>query len=125
GVVRAYMAHHQAMGIVAIANALLDGQMRERFHASPIIQATELLLQERMPRSVALARPAAQKIRAATKLELDTPEMKRRFYSPHSRIPRTHLLSSGNYAVMLTGAGSGYSRWRNLDVTRWREDVTC
>ncbi|HYK79203.1 MAG TPA: glucoamylase family protein, partial [Micropepsaceae bacterium] len=125
GVVRAYMAHHQAMGIVAIANALLDGQMRERFHASPIIQATELLLQERMPRSVALARPAAQKIRAATKLELDTPEMKRRFYSPHSRIPRTHLLSNGTYAVMLTGAGSGYSRWRNLDVTRWREDVTC
>ena len=51
--------------------------------------------------------------------------MKRRFNSPHSRIPRTHLLSNGTYAVMVTGAGSGYSRWRNLDVTRWREDVTC
>jgi len=25
---------------------------------------------------------------------------------------------------MLTGAGSGYSRWRDLAVTRWREDVT-
>ena len=25
---------------------------------------------------------------------------------------------------MLTTAGSGYSRWRDLAVTRWREDVT-
>ncbi len=35
-----------------------------------------------------------------------------------------HLLSNGRYAVMLTAAGSGYSRWRDLGVTRWREDVT-
>ncbi len=45
-VVRAFMAHHQGMTVVAIANALLDGEMRTRFHAEPIIQATELLLQE-------------------------------------------------------------------------------
>ena len=40
-------------------------------------------------------------------------------------MPRTHLLSNGGYAVMITTAGSGYSRWRDLAVTRWREDVTC
>jgi cyclic beta-1,2-glucan synthetase len=39
--------------------------------------------------------------------------------------PRTHLLSNGNYSVMLTAAGSGYSRWRDLALTRWREDPTC
>ncbi len=58
-IVRAYMAHHQGMTIVAIANTLLDGVMRERFHAEPSIQATELLLQERTPRDVAVARPRA------------------------------------------------------------------
>ena len=26
---------------------------------------------------------------------------------------------------MLTAAGSGYSTWRDLAVTRWREDATC
>src|SRR6185369_6318211 len=46
-VVRAYMAHHQGMTITAIADALHDGAMRARFHAEPIIRATELLLQER------------------------------------------------------------------------------
>src|SRR6185295_6504704 len=44
---------------------------------------------------------------------------------PYERVPRTHLLSNGRYAVMLTSAGSGYSRWRDLAVTRWREDATC
>ncbi|MEO8716885.1 MAG: glucoamylase family protein, partial [Burkholderiales bacterium] len=44
-IVRAYMAHHQGMTIVAIANGLFDGVMRARFHAEPSVQATELLLQ--------------------------------------------------------------------------------
>src|SRR5258708_5806227 len=39
--------------------------------------------------------------------------------------PRTHLLSNGSYSLMLTAAGSGYSRWRDLALTRWREDPTC
>ena len=51
--------------------------------------------------------------------------MNRRFSSPHQAAPRTHLLSNGEYSVMLTAAGSGYSRWRDLAVTRWREDPTC
>ena len=59
------MAHHQGMTIVAIADALLDGVMRTRFHAEPIVQATELLLQERMPRDVAVARPWAAEVKSA------------------------------------------------------------
>ena len=51
------MAHHQAMIVVAIGSALQNGPMRARFHAEPTIQAVELLLQERMPRDVAVARP--------------------------------------------------------------------
>ncbi len=46
----------------------------------------------------------------------------RRFNSPHHASPRTHLLSNGDYCVMVTAAGSGYSRWRDIAVTRWRED---
>ncbi|HEY2465029.1 MAG TPA: hypothetical protein VGI32_13305 [Steroidobacteraceae bacterium] len=49
----------------------------------------------------------------------------RRFSSPYQATPRTHLLSNGSYSVMLTAAGSGYSRWRDLALTRWREDPTC
>ena len=64
-IVRAYMAHHQGMTMVAIANALQDGAMRARFHAEPMVQAAELLLQERMPRDVAVARPPPEQTNEA------------------------------------------------------------
>jgi cyclic beta-1,2-glucan synthetase len=124
-IVRAYMAHHQGMTVVAIADALDDGAMRARFHAEPMIRATELLLQERTPRGVAVARPRAEEVRAVANVRELVPPEPRRFDSPHDAIPRSHLLSNGRYAVMVTGSGSGYSRWRDLGVTRWREDVSC
>ena len=123
-VVRAYMAHHQGMVIVAIANVVHDGAMRARFRAEPIVQATELLLQERTPRDVAVARPRADEVQAVGDVREFVPPVVRRFASPHGSPPRTQLLSNGRYAVMLTTAGSGYSRWRDLAVTRWREDPT-
>ena len=63
-IVRSYMAHHQGMTLIAIANALQDGAMRARFHAEPIIQATQLLLQERIPRDVLVAHPGADEVAA-------------------------------------------------------------
>jgi cyclic beta-1,2-glucan synthetase len=124
-IVRAYMAHHQGMTVVAIANALQDGIMRGRFHAEPMVQATELLLQERPSRDIVVARPRADEVKAAARVRELIPPMLRRFRSPHGAVPRTHLLSNGRYSVMVTNAGAGYSRWRDLAVTRWREDVTC
>ena len=44
---------------------------------------------------------------------------------PDMPIPEVQLLSNGRYHVMVTSAGGGYSRWKNLAVTRWREDATC
>jgi cyclic beta-1,2-glucan synthetase len=123
-VVRAYMAHHQGMTVVAIGNALLYGAMRARFHAEPMVQATELLLQERTPRDVAVAHPRAEEVRTtATVRNLELPAV-RRLRTAHGATPDTHLLSNGRYTVMLTASGSGYSRWGDLAITRWREDAT-
>jgi cyclic beta-1,2-glucan synthetase len=123
-VVRAYMSHHQGMMLVSLANVLNNGVMRNRFHAEPIVRATELLLQERTPRDVPVTRPRAEEVAAAAQVRDLIPPVVRRFTSPHEATPRTHLLSNGQYAVMLTTAGSGYSRWRDIAVTRWREDAT-
>ncbi len=123
-IVRAYMAHHQAMTVVSIANALQDGRMRARFHAEPIVRAAELLLQERMPRDVAVARIAPEQTRPTTLDAGLVPDAQRHYATAHSRSPRTHLMSNGRYSVMITAAGSGYSRWHDVAITRWREDVT-
>jgi cyclic beta-1,2-glucan synthetase len=123
-IVRSYMAHHQGMALVAIGNVLHDDAMVKRFHTEPIVQATELLLQERMPRDVLVARPRAEEVKSSADVRDLVPPVLRKFNSPHDLTPRTHLLSNGRYAVMVTAAGSGYSRWGDIAVTRWREDVT-
>ncbi|HUP02320.1 MAG TPA: glucoamylase family protein [Gemmatimonadota bacterium] len=120
----AYMTHHQGMTIVAIDNALNDGIMRERFHDVPMIGATELLLQERIPRDVAVARPRPEEVKAVRHVREIVPPVIRRFGSPHTKAPRTHVLSNGRYSVMITNGGGGYSRFKDLAVTRWREDPT-
>ncbi|MEO7761812.1 MAG: glycosyl transferase family 36 [Casimicrobiaceae bacterium] len=44
--------------------------------------------------------------------------------TPQKFSRRQHcLLSNGAYSVMLSDSGSGFSRWHDLAVTRWREDV--
>ncbi|WP_456307031.1 GH36-type glycosyl hydrolase domain-containing protein [Lichenicola cladoniae] len=122
-VVRAFMAHHQGMTIIAIADAVLVGVMRSRFHAEPIIQAAELLLQERAPRNVAIARPLPMVKKPSAAKTVGRPGG-RRYTSADAPQPVTHLLSNGRYAVMLTEAGAGSSRWGDVAVTRWREDPT-
>jgi cyclic beta-1,2-glucan synthetase len=124
-IIRAFMAHHQGMTIVAIADALLDGTMRARFHTEPMVRATELLLQEGTPRDVAVVRAWAADAKPDADVQEIGPQSGRRLTTAHTAAPATHLLSNGRYTVMLTGAGSGYSRWRGLAVTRWREDSTC
>jgi cyclic beta-1,2-glucan synthetase len=123
-VVRNYMAHHQGMTIVAIANVLHHGRMRARFHREPMIKASELLLSERMPRGVATGHPRAEEVRASARLALSPAPVGRRLMLPRGGAPVTNLLSNGRYAVMLTASGGGYSRWRDIAVTRWREDAT-
>jgi len=46
-VVRCWMAHHQGMSLLAIANFLDDEIVQRWFHSNPRVQATELLLQEK------------------------------------------------------------------------------
>jgi len=122
-VVRAFLAHHQGMTLVAIANALLSNVMVRRFHADPRVQATELLLQERVPRQAPITQPRpAEETRAAGPL----PSLAiRRFRSPHTVVPHAQFLSNGSYTAVVTNAGGGASFCRGQAVTRHREDPTC
>ncbi len=124
-VVHAYMAHHQAMGFLAVDNLLSDGAFRRRLHADPRIRATEPLLYERIPVSPPLYQvPARERGPARIVPEEIAPSVST-FDTPHTRTPRTQLLSNGRYAVMVTNAGGGYSRWGDVELTRWRADTTC
>ncbi|MDN7133140.1 glucoamylase family protein [Halomonas sp. MC140] len=123
-IVRSFMAHHQGMTIVAIANTLNHGQMRARFHREPMIQASELLLQERVPRDVAILHPRAEEVKSTASQSINEAQTMRHVSTVATAAPVTHLLSNGCYSVMLTASGGGYSRWRNIAISRWQPDAT-
>jgi cyclic beta-1,2-glucan synthetase len=119
-----FMAHHQGMSFLALAYQLLDRPMQRRFLSEPYFKASELLLHERIPKVVSPSPPHAEEVGAARRPRSVATTM-RVFPSPHTPIPEVHLLSNGRYHVMASNAGGGYSRWKDLAVTRWREDATC
>ena len=122
-VVRSFMAHHQGMGLLALAHLLLERPMQRYFEADARLQATLLLLQERAPRS-AKFQPDID-ARAGSRDAVDAGKTPIRVINTaETPAPEVQLLSNGRYHVMVTNAGGGYSRWKDLAVTRWREDTT-
>ncbi len=121
-VVRAYMAHHQGMTIVGIANGLRGGIMQGFFHAEAAARATELLMQERPPRSVEA--PPEGSEAEAREGRLPVLAGRRRLHTWRPRTPHTQLLSNGRYAVMVNAGGAGFSRCGDLAVSRWLGDPT-
>lgn len=123
-IVRSFMAHHQGMSFLALAHALLEQPMQKRFERDPTVQATMLLLQERIPKSTGATHLQSKEM-AAPRVE-DGTEMPTRFVrTANTTVPELQLLSNGRYHVMVTNSGGGYSHWRDFAVTRWREDTTC
>ncbi len=63
--VRSWMAHHQGMSLLAVCNLLNESSIQKRFHAEPRVQATELILHERVPATVPVVpteNPGSEKI---------------------------------------------------------------
>ena len=125
-IVRCFMAHHQGMSLLALAHVLLDRPIQRRFASDPLVRTTELLLQERVPKQTVTVHPRLENVpEAGRTAATEVAAINRVLTDPNTPQPEVHLLSNGNYHVMATHAGGGYSRWRDLAVTRWREDVTC
>ncbi|MDX3928377.1 MAG: glucoamylase family protein [Shinella sp.] len=123
-VVRNYMAHHHGMSIAAVANVAFDGRLRELFHADPVIEAAELLLQEKAPRDIPIINAKREpETVGSTQADLLRPEV-RKIKDPANKDRQTVFLSNGHYSVMLTATGSGYSRWNGQSVSRWKPDPT-
>ena len=121
-VICAYMAHHQAMSLMALNNALNEGLLQKRFHADPRVRAIETLLFERIPASPPkIFNPAARE--APKRLDEEPEATKTPAPQPLSASnPRAHVLGHESYSTVLTNTGGGYLRWRDFDVTRWRSD---
>jgi cyclic beta-1,2-glucan synthetase len=121
--VQSYMAHHQGMILLSLVNYFRENVMVERFHAHPLIQTVELLLQEQVPHSA----PVQEMYQGdANVFQTRQQEI---IGSPwrvpvHTAQPRVHLLSNGRFRTLITNSGAGFSANNEVELTRWRPDTT-
>ena len=124
-IVRSYMAHHQGMILLALVNYLHDNVMVRRFHSDPVVRSVELLLQEKVPYDAPIDEVRPEDART----NREDREQKKVEAAPwrvptQLPAPQVHFLSNGRYGVLITSTGAGFSRWQDLDLTRWRADTT-
>ena len=124
-VVKAFMAHHQGMTLVAMGNLLSDFAMQRRFHADPRIKACALLLEERIPARAGLVHPETPRMapNLAGALEQESSEHLD-WTEVRGGEPRGHLLGQGSLSTWITSGGEGFVTWRGLDVSRFREEAS-
>jgi cyclic beta-1,2-glucan synthetase len=121
-IVYSFMAHHHGMSLLSIAYLLHDKPMQKLFESEPQFKATLLLLQERVPKATSFF---AHTTDIADINYVASGQEIRVLNTAYTTIPEVQLLSNGRYHVMVTNSGGGYSRWKDLAITRWHEDVTC
>jgi cellobiose phosphorylase len=129
-VVRTFMAHHVGMSLVALNNALSirkdesEGIWQRRFMADAAVRAAALLLDERVPRRYTLRPPQSDALAMTVESTSRTQIFVHTVDTPDTPEPHVGLLGGSRYSVLLTNAGSGYSRANAVDVYRWRADAT-
>ena len=97
--------------------------MYERFHRNKEIRSAELLLQERIPKRPKLIQhPAMDRVHKPFEKTPQQITPIREFVSPHTKTPAVNMLSNGTFTTMVTNSGSGYSQYKDILVSRWRED---
>jgi cellobiose phosphorylase len=121
-VVKCFMVHHQGMSLLALDNTINNNILQNRFHSVPMVKATELLLQEKVPKRIVYERE--QKFEVNDSIAEKQNIIVRRYDEAISDRPQTQLLSNGSYSLMITNSGSGYSKLNDMTVYRWHEDVT-
>ena len=117
-----FMAHHQGMSIVALANVLLDGVAQRWGMGNAHVEAVASLLHERAPAEISTlyAPPPGPPPMAFTRR---APGLLRDLTPGATALEPTHLLSNGRYSVALRANGAGTSRRGAVGITRWRDDA--
>jgi cyclic beta-1,2-glucan synthetase len=121
-VIRSFMAHHQGMSLLTLANLLLPDKMYDYFHRDKRVEAAELLLIERIPPRAALL---DRELSGKTRIQEPKPAKigpLREFLSADTTVPEVNVHSNGVFTTMVTNSGSGFIRYEGMALSRWRED---
>ncbi len=121
--VNTFMAHHQGMSLVALANVLQDGVAQRWGMSNTRIEAVASLLHERAPREVPPLRYAPQRDRQAHRQRRREAGVPRLLTPGDAAVEPSHVLSNGRLSVVLRPNGAGWTRLGQTGIGRWRDDA--
>jgi len=121
-IIKSFMIHHEGMSLMAFDNVLSNNIFQTRFHAQPMVKATELLLQEKISRRIVYDRE--RKFNAPGTISGKQKIIVRKYTTAKTESPETHLISNGGYSLMISNSGAGYATRNRTMIYRWKEDVT-
>ena len=117
--VMAHYAHHQGMILASLANYLGDHCLQRYFMQEPVFKSMETLLKEKAQVQPYIDLKITQYKRYQySKVQTESDA---RDYDGIATVPEIGVVSNGQYTVLLNDRGSGFSRYRNILVNRYRK----
>ena len=119
GVVKSYFAHHQGMILLGITNYLKKDIIKDYFHENVNIKTFEILLKEKVQikTSIDLKMAKYKKYNYAK----ETIENDIRAFNYISYLPEVSVLSNRKYCLLMNDRGNSFSRYRTLQLNRYRK----
>ena len=117
--VLAHYAHHQGMILASLANYLGNHCLQRYFMQEPVFKSMETLLKEKAQVKPYIDLKVTQYKRYQySKVQTESDA---RDYDGIANVPEIGVISNGQYTVLLNDRGSGFSRFRNILINRYRK----
>ncbi len=119
GVVYSYFAHHQGMCLMGFANYLKPDCVKEYFHKNVNIKTFDILLKEKVQVQTSIDLKMASYKKYDYKKENIENDI--RSFGYISYLPEVSVLSNKKYMLLMNDRGNSFSRYRTLQLNRYRK----
>ena len=119
GVVKSYFAHHQGMSLLGITNYLKSRVIKRYFHSNVNIRTFEILLKEKVQIKTSIDMKMARYKKYDYKKEVVENDI--RAFDYISYLPEMSVLSNKKYSLIMNDRGNSFSRYRTLQLNRYRK----
>ena len=118
--VKTYMAHHQALILLSIDNLINNNILQKRFMNNPEIRTIDILLQENMPENVIITKERKEKIDKIKYVGYNS-YTEKIYTKINEKLNNYNLISNGEYSTIIDEKGNGFSKYKDIQVNRFKE----
>ncbi len=117
--VYAFFAHHQGMILASLTNYLKENTIKNYFHSDININAYSILLKEKL----GVNTPIDMHMNAYKKYNFEREMVANdcRVFSSLSDTKEFSVLSNNKYTVIINDRGNGFSRYKDIQINRYRK----